>query len=117
MSAYGPQRTQHHLFQSLIALSGPDNALAETYVGAFRRLGEGPGAVEDRWVRSRYLDRLERGSEGNWRITSRIVVPVAARLDPVSGQRPITEDYARGHHDLADPIYAKLDATRLTPAG
>lgn len=99
--------TTHFLGNELIVVAG-DKAVSETYVLAILRF-ENEGKLFDFSGHGRYLDRWEC-REGEWRITERLTMVDADRIDPVDmrAEGPLTQTLAWGKASRDDASYRYL---------
>ena len=74
------QRSKHHIFPSVVRVSG-ERAVAETNIVIHVRQ-KIDGVLADMTSYARFLDRLERRS-GRWAIVERTAIYERDRLDPV----------------------------------
>ena len=99
------ERTMHTIANCLIEVDG-DTATAETYCIAYHRTKAADGPQEDFLAGVRYIDRLERRSEGGpWLIARRVVVMEWTRFDPIVRQWEATDAFTRGVRDRTDLVY------------
>jgi ketosteroid isomerase-like protein len=96
--------TMHFIGNQLIEVEG-DTAYAESYCVAYRRReprdDEQP---HDLVTALRYVDRLERRAEGQWRIAARVCVFDWSRRDPVVDEWTM-DGAVRGQRGAADPVW------------
>lgn len=95
----------HFLGNCLVEFGDRDTALVETCFCAYLRMspqaaasnakflaaGGGEGHGHDVTVRGRYVDRVERRADREWRIAKRVTVFEAIDSQPASGPRPNPE--------------------------
>jgi len=117
--AFGKERTggatqvMHFLGQCLIEFASPTLALAETYFFTAHTLGpqgrkaygaggdSGPVQISQY---GRYVDKVEKRGDAQWRIAHRIVVFEANRL-ALGEVPPLKPDWAGGSRNQSDPIF------------
>lgn len=110
----GQPVTVHRTAQMEIRLDG-DRAAAESYVMAFSQSPDPDGAMMQRLICGRYLDRLER-REGAWRLSHRTYVLDANMnwprevVPPPLG--PLNHHVPMGGQGAADPGIALLAAAK-----
>ncbi|MCB1677064.1 MAG: nuclear transport factor 2 family protein [Halioglobus sp.] len=102
------QTTQHRLSNVLIALDG-ERARAESYVDAYH-IQQRDGQQVELVVGARYLDNLERGGDGVWRIVKRTEVIDWGREHILENDWLATNPgLNRGSHDTSDPSCSLLN--------
>jgi len=100
-------RTMHFIGNQLIELRG-DVARCESYGVAYHR---GDPATPHRNLISgfRYIDRLERRGDANWRIARRTVTTEWTRVDAPEHWWPVSDDFLMGSRGPEDPIFEPFD--------
>ena len=99
--------TMHLVANHLAEISG-DAAVAETYGVAHHRSSD-PDPRRNLTVGFRYLDRIERRHDGEWRIARRIATTEWVTAPAPGSEWPIPADSAVGARDHSDPLYTLLD--------
>lgn len=104
--------SQHAISNILIDLDG-DSAKVESCFNAAHQARAADGQYWDELLRGRYLDRVERRGDGEWKIARRVVLWDWSRVEP-SGEswfdrmraRPGMDDrYIFGRRDQHDMVY------------
>jgi SnoaL-like domain len=107
------QRSKHHLFPSLVRVTG-DRALAETNVVILVRQTIS-GVLTDMTSHARFLDRVECRS-GRWSILERTAIYERDRLDPVEPSDEFDKLFATADLSIYPEAYRYM-AARLKAAG
>ncbi|APX24986.1 MAG: nuclear transport factor 2 family protein [Rhodobacteraceae bacterium] len=96
--------SMHLMANSLIEITGPVTACAETYFIAMSRREPPDGENTDIEVFGRYIDRFEKREDGVWRVAARKVVYDSTRTAP-STNHLRTLQGALGQRDGSDAVY------------
>jgi len=96
--------TMHFIGNQLIDVEG-DVAHTESYCIAYHRRGPRDGEVPHDLVTAlRYVDRLERRADRQWKIAQRVCVFDWSRRDPVGDQWTM-DGAVRGRRGPDDPVW------------
>lgn len=99
--------TMHLVANHLAEITG-DAAVSETYGVAYHRSSD-PDPRRNLTVGFRYLDRVERRGDGEWRIARRIATTEWVTAPAPGSEWTIPADSAIGARDRSDPLYELLD--------
>jgi hypothetical protein len=107
------QRSKHHIFPSVVRVSGA-RALAETNIVILVRQKIN-GVLADMTSYARFLDRLER-RDGRWVILERTAIYERDRLDPVEPSEAFDKLFKASDLSVYPEAYRYM-AARLTAVG
>ena len=107
------QRSKHHIFPSIVRVTG-ERAMAETNIVILVRQ-KIDGVLVDMTSHARFLDRLER-REGRWAIVERTAIYERDRLDPVEPSEAFGKLFAATDLSIYPEAYRYM-AARLVAAG
>ena len=107
------QRSKHHIFPSVVRVSG-ERAVAETNIVIHVRQ-KIDGVLADMTSYARFLDRLERRS-GRWAIVERTAIYERDRLDPVEPSEAFGKLFTATDLSVYPEAYRYM-AARLVAAG
>ena len=107
------QRSKHHIFPSVVRVSG-ERAVAETNIVIFVRQ-KIDGVLVDMTSHARFLDRLER-RDGRWAIVERTAIYERDRLDPVEPSEAFGKLFTATDLSVYPEAYRYM-AARLVAAG